>query len=355
MKVKRANASIMTIYKEDSYTLETLPETINYNQFYCYSTYSGKIFIGTIIGKSALRPYYKYEINERTYEIYEKDAFSEEKNNIAIRDTNLLAFLNYQDFLKSYNDYVKSKEVKKKVQRKRVIRYMVNTETFECKTTTIEKPYYRNKLFDTKDEAITYATKGLKRLAKKAESLTKTMSEQLKLLSQSLSKESYAYINCYGVSLEKYLEEMMAKPSNLKEGDTLAKINYAQYKNFNTKVIDKDYSTTVKSIVSPGNVVLLSDNTLLYEGECKAYCVPLLVKAEAVNTVMVLLKKSSTRKIIEQLERELLSLEKIAKYAKEYVPFKKNAVTPLYFSVGYIADIAKDVEDFIKDNNLKNG
>ena len=55
-KVKRT--STMTICKEDSYTLETLPETINYNQFYCYSTYSGKIYIGTIIGKSALRPYF---------------------------------------------------------------------------------------------------------------------------------------------------------------------------------------------------------------------------------------------------------------------------------------------------------
>lgn len=348
------HSSTMTIYKEDSYTLETVPKVIYYNEFYCYSTYSGKIFIGTIIGKSALRPYYKYEINERTFDVCENEAFSEEKTSIDIRDTNFRCFLNYKDFVDAYNEYLMAIEAKKTVRKKKVTRYMVNTETFECRTTTMEKPYYRYKLFDTKDKATTYATNGLKRLAKKADSLTKTMSEQLKLLSQSLSKESYAYINCYGVSLEKYLEEMMAKPSNLKEGDTLAKINFARYKYFNIRVIDKGYSTTVKSFVNPGTV-LLSDNTLLYEAECKAYCVPLLVKAEAVNTVMVLLKKSSIRKIIEQLERELLSLEKLAKYAKEYVPFKKNAVTPPCFSIVYRTDITKDVEDFITDNNLRNG
>jgi hypothetical protein len=351
-KVKRI--STMTIYKEDSYTLETVPETIDYNQFYCYSTYSGKIYIGTILGKSALKPYYKYIINERPFEVYEKEAFSEEKTSIDIRDTNFRCFLNYKDFVDAYNEYLMAIEAKKTVRKKKATRYMVQTETFQCKTTTMEKPYYRNKLFDTKEEAVEYATKGLKRLIKKTEKYSKTLNELYDVLSKSL-KNGYAYLNCYGVSLDKYLEEMMAKPSNLKEGDTLAKIDFSYHKNFTTRKIDKDYLTQVKNFVNP-STILLSDNTLLYESECKSYSVPLLIKAEAVNKVTLLLKKASTRKVIEYIDREINALEKVHEYAGKYVPYKKGCqYSPVYFSEGYVTSLIKDVEDFIKDNNLKNG
>ena len=351
-KVKRI--STMTIYKEDSYTLETVPETIDYNQFYCYSTYSGKIYIGTILGKSALKPYFKYIINERPFEVYEKDAFSEEKTSIDIRDTNFRCFLNYKDFVDAYNEYLMAIEAKKTVRKKKVTRYMVQTETFQCKTTTMEKPYYRNKLFDTKEEAVEYATKGLKRLIKKTEKYSKTLNELYDVLSKSL-KNGYAYLNCYGVSLDKYLEEMMAKPSNLKEGDTLAKIDFSYHKNFTTRKIDKDYLTQVKNFVNP-STILLSDNTLLYESECKSYSVPLLIKAEAVNKVALLLKKASTRKVIEYIDREINALEKVHEYAGRYVPYKKGCqYSPVYFSEGYATSLIKDIEDFIKDNNLKNG
>lgn len=353
-KNKRINTSTMTIYKEDSYTLETLPETINNSQFYCYSTYSGKIYIGTNLGKSALRPYYKYLINERPFEIYEKEAFSEEKTSIDIRDTNFRCFLNYKDLVDAYNEYLMAIETKKTVRKKKVTRYMVHTETFQCKTTTMEKPYYRNKLFDTKEEAVEYATKGLKRLIKKTEKYSKTLNELYDILSKS-PKDGYAYFDCYGASLDKYLQEMMAKPSSLKEGDTLAKIDFSFYKNFTTTVIDKDYLTQVKSFVNP-STILLSDNTLLYESECKPYSVPLLIKTEAVNKVALLLKKTSIKKVIGYIDREISALEKVHEYAGRYVPYKKGCqYSPVYFSESYVTSLIKDVEDFIKNNNLRNG
>ena len=342
---------IINTQEEIVYTLETLPNTISYNQFYCYSSFSGKIYIGTIIGKSAILPYYKYDINGRTFDVYEKDTFSETKTEIKIRDTNFICFKNYDDLVASYNDYLKSIEKKKKTRCEKVTYYLVNTETFFCRTTTVKTGRYNNKLFDNKADAVAYATRGLKRLSKKLEKLINTMNAQREVLLKATSTK-YSYIGYYGSSLGAYLEEIKATPKNIKKGDTLVKIDYIRYKHFNTRKLIKDFSVEVKGFITP-EVAMLSDSTLLIDRECRSCSAPMFIKEESAKTADSLLKKAALKTVIEHVERELKNLGALAKYVNEYAPFKKVYSDP-YFSKEYENEMVKDFDDFIRVNNLIN-
>lgn len=338
--------------EENVYTLETLPKTIYNNEFYCYSSFSGKIYIGTILGKSAIMPYYKYDITGRTFDVYEKDAFSETKTEIKLRDTNFICFKNYNDLVASYNDYLKGIEEKKKTSRKKRTYYLVDTKTFLCRTTTVETGRYNNKLFDNKADAVAYATKGLKRLSKKLEKLIKTMNAQREILSKA-ARTNYSYIGYYGNSLGTYLQEIMATPKNIKKGDILVKIDYIRYKRFNTRELIKDFSVEVKDFITP-EVAMLSDNTLLINRECRSYSAPMFIKEESAKTAESLLKKTALKTVIELVERELKSLGALTKYVNEYTPFKKG-YSYIYFGEKYENEMVKDLDDFIRVNNLNNG
>lgn len=348
--MRRIHRNKRTVEALGGISFENVPKDINYNEFYCYSTKTGVIFIGTVIGKSAMTLDFRYSINGFTHYLRENEAFSEDRHRVEIRNANYVCFQNYDDFAEEYNKYLKEQE-ENKIKRKKTTKYLVNIESFLCNTTTSDTVGYRQKAFDSKKDATEYANKGLKRLQKKVEKYLPELIRQDKILDEAIKKVSYAYVDCYGVSVDKYLSEMMVSPLCLKEGDMLAKVGYTKYNSFSLNNVDKDYSTTVKGFKNP-EAALLSDNTLLFQSECRKYSIPMFIKAEAADTAQKVLLKNNIRRVKGYAEEKIKYLNKLAKYAKEYVPFKKYDSMYMYFYEKHIVEIIKDIDAFIEDNNL---
>ena len=105
MKHKRLKKDMNTVVKP--YTLETVPETIGINQFYCYNTRNGAIFIGDILGKSAIYSQNVYCINGTIFKTY--NGFEGNTRTMTL-DRKFECFLDYQRFVKAYNAYLLTKE-----------------------------------------------------------------------------------------------------------------------------------------------------------------------------------------------------------------------------------------------------
>ena len=336
--------------EEKVYTLETLPKTINESQFYCFSSNTGNIFIGSIIGKSAMTSYYIFEVNGRFHRINETNIFSKDIRIIYLPNTKLACFQTYDDFIKQYNIYLGEIEKKKKKSRNRTVRYAVDTSNFECKKTTAEKPFYYTKFFDTKEDAINYANKGLKRMAKKITKFIETFNKQKEIL-KGLANKNYSYLDYNNSSrLEDYLKEIMKTPRNSEVGDILTKIDNKRYKSFSVRIINEIYSAMVTGFIGP-DIATLNDGTLLIHSECNSFSTPLFIKQEKASATMLMLKRAEINKIIRIIDSRIVSLAQALKYANEYKPFGKNNPTYFYYKEQYNNELTESVEAFIKDNS----
>ena len=207
------------------YTIDTVPEVINYNQFYCYCKITGKIAIGTpnltFIPcpniKSATSGYMLYDVNGITYEEYQKNT---DEKSFTI-DRKFLCFNNYEDFVSFYKEKQKSKKASYGKKR-----YAVDKDIFYATETKAKITPYNCVEFFSKEEAVDYANKGLAKLRKE---VAKHIEKLKKILIEYLEKEVELRETLKEYTDDKYMELFIAKPSNLKENDIITKLKRKDY------------------------------------------------------------------------------------------------------------------------------
>ena len=320
------------------YTLETLPEVINYNQFYCYHKASGKIAIGTIIGKSATSGYMLYEVNGITYEEYQKNA---DKKSFTI-DRKFLCFNNYEDFVSFYKKHMIEKQKSKKASYGKK-RYIVDKNIFYTTETKAKITPYNCVEFFSKEEAVDYANKGLVKLRKE---VAKHIEKLKKILIEYLEKEVALRKTLCELTDAEYMESFIAKPSNLKENDIITKLKRKDYFSFTTLEVDEENTTIrVKGFIKP-DIVQLSDNTILIERECCSISWPTFIKYACINKATIILKRRTLKREIQRIKYEIDNLEEVKKFADNYKPLAKS--TWIYFRNNETKKDIKDWEEYIK-------
>lgn len=231
----------------NTYTLETVPVEINANQFYCFNDKTGEIMIGNIIGKSATSNKYLYVINDKQYFLPSWQCFDEKHQKIPLSG-NLFCFLNYQDFIKVYYEYLDKKN-QKRINNNSKKKYAVDKRTSTCLTTTVNSKHYI--YFDTKKEAIDYSNK-------KVDALITNIKNYIAKLEKLKSKFEEYKIPTFRENIKGFI----VTPHELKENDVLAQLELIDAKSETIINVKKDFIVTVKGFVSP-NIAKLSDGTIL--------------------------------------------------------------------------------------------
>ena len=336
--------------ENNKYTLENLPVELCYNQCYCFNNKTGEISIGEIIGRSALSSITTYRINGNILQSYQN---LDERECVEVKKLNstfFSLFLHYQDFLKFYTEYISKKEKKKKERTK--AKYAVDTETFFCKKTASSFGRGILKKFDSKEEAIAYATSGLEKLLNQAIKLI----EEYKKVSSIVSKE-YTKVICDIIDLcnthdvKRYVHgELVTRPEKLKENDVLFKVVYDEnYKEIRVYKIAPGSETSVKGFVSP-YIAKLSNGEVLINSECcKSYYPPFMAKYEDIDKVMLANKYCALDQITYTIDANLRKLNQMLEYAKSYKPLSKSkySVSP-YFGKPYMIKQLNEIKMYIK-------
>lgn len=326
----------MNTETNNEYTLENLPTTITEDQFYCYSTKTGKIILGEVIGISAITKKMHYKIFGRTYERY---GWFENGVNM-FTENGFKFFPNYQEFIKSYNEYLLSK-VKKRNTNK--TRYIVSKVQFSCKMTKASFTPYNSVEFDNKKDAIDYANKGLAKIKKEA---NKFYEELIKLKDELKQIRANALKIDYGLVSVAYPEITPASPYSIKENDILTKIDLRKFKKLSYLDVDDNYIVSVKYFDSPG-VARLSDNTIFIVGENnRSY--PRLIQYSQAKKAKKRCKNKAINRIIEETEWEIKNLIRLLVFVEEYKPFKNYSKTIPYYNSKSTKDIIDDLKEIVK-------
>ena len=220
--------------------LGDIPEKLEDNQFYCFNKKNGEITIGEVIGVSVTSNWAMYKLGAR--EIKLNHVFSEYTRSFKINNDET-AFKDYQDLLDAYAKYAEKKV--KKAAASRITRYVVNKETFVCRQTRGAYISWNEKTFDTKQEAIAYADKGLASLGKKVAKYLATFNDLRKQLSE-LMPDPHSYKSIVqNDDNEDAMFKIMATPYNLTEKDFIGRIIYKQYKTQSLQTVDETYMVKV--------------------------------------------------------------------------------------------------------------
>ena len=320
--------------KNNTYILETLPTEINHNQFYCFNESNGKIMIGNIIGKSALKDQQLYEVDNVTYLVPDYLALDESIQTTKLRD-GTQCFLYYQDFLKEYTEYRCNKKAKTTSLK---VKYIVDKRTLQAEATKAKETLSIYKAFDTKKEAKAYVDKRLPLRIKVIENAVK----ELKDIKEKIEK--------YKPTTSKTkLDEFRVMPSILKENDLLTKYAVKTLTNSTSGwYVKEDFMVSVKGFIKP-EIAKLSDGTLLIENECKCYRENTFIKYDAIDKVKKVLKNVNSIYLANNVNGLLSGMENTLKFYKDYTPFE----TPFKYIT--ITMTGKQIKQQIEDykNTLK--
>ena len=334
--------------ENNKYTLENLPVELYYNQCYCFNNHTGEISIGEIVGHSALSSITTYNINGRIIKSHQ--SLDKWQNNIKkLSSTPFSLFLNYQDFVKFYTEYIAKKEKAKKTRIK--ARYEVDTETFFCKKTASAWTHGVVKEFDSKEEAVNYATKGLEKLLSQVTKLIEEYKNVLDVISKEYKSVNSDIVNVFDThEVKTYMNyKLIATPEKLKENDVVFKVVYDEnYKEIKVYKIAPDSETSVKGFVSP-YIAKLSNGEVLINSEClKSYYPPFMAKYEDMDKVILANKFCVLDQIKSAIDRELHSLNRILEYAKIYKPLSKSFSSSPYFGKAYRVKKLNEIKKYIK-------
>lgn len=324
------------------YTLDTVPEDIGINQFYCYNTRNGAIFIGDILGKSAVSSYTMYSVNGVIYKTC-CGFFGNARTMILERK--LKCFLDYKRFAKAYAEYLTSKEKAKKTRK---TRYIVDKSTFYCKQTRAASVPYGFKEFSSKDDAATYAYNGLQKLKALVPKCLKEYRELQVILEHEITNLRKVYHELFGCQMTDYsqLVKAQVKPSTIKENDILIKLNTKYYGNtLSVEEIDEDFTVSVKGFIRP-NIAKLSNGTVLIEGECN-YSYPFLFHYADKDKLAIRTKLRNARYILNIVESDIKNIEASEKYVFSYMPFD-NSLRPAYFDMNYKKKTLQDIKEYMQ-------
>lgn len=340
MKHKKLKKEMNTTVKP--YTLDTVPEDIGINQFYCYNTRNGAIFIGDILGKSATYSQNVYCINGAIFKTH--DGFEGNFRTMTL-ERKLKCFLDYKRFFNSYSEYLTNKEKNRKTRK---TKYVVDKNTFYCKQTRAASIPYGYKEFSTKDDAATYAYNGLQKL----KTLVPKYLKEFRELEVILNNEIRKIRNDYGKIVENtttdfsQLIKAQVKPSKLKENDILIKLNTKQYgQTLSIEEVDEDFAVSVKGFIRPG-IAKLSNCTVLIEGECN-YSYPFFFHYADKDKLAIRTKLRNARYILNIVENDIKNIESSEKYVFSYKPFEAT-FRPAYFDINYKKKALQDIKDYVK-------
>ena len=338
--MKKAVSSRNTIKVDNSYKFEDVPVSISCDQFYCYNKRNGKIYIGTIIGASAIYSYEVYlSIDGVTHKTSTKFALNENKTITLNRQFE--CFLIYQDFVRAYSEYA---DKKKKEKSLRTTKYLVDKRTFHCRKTTAP---YRSGIevqFATQKEAEEYSLNGLKKLQKEVPVILRKY-EEIKERIRSIKR---LLVLKYGEDIiersqRTFLSSLQPNINDLKPDDTLFKVEYKQYKHNGIEKINDEYSVTVKGFVKPG-LAKLSDGTILVGSEInRSY--PLFFLESQRALIERIIKYIALNRLESSLKYDVQDAERAVKYASKYVPFSRQP--NVYFDKAYKKESIKGIEEIL--------
>jgi len=323
------------------YTLDTVPEDIGINQFYCYNTRNGAIIIGEILGKSAIYSQNVYIISGIMYKTY--DGFESNIRTMTLGHK-FKCFLDYQRFVKAYSEYLANKEKTKKTRK---TRYIVDKNTFYCRQTCAASTPYSCKEFSSKDDAETYAYNGLQKLKALIPKCLKEYRELQVILEHEITNLRKVYHELFGCQTTDYLlVKAQVMPSTIKENDILIKLNTKQYGNtLSIEEIDEDFTVSVKGFIKP-NIAKLSNGTVLIEGECN-YSHPLFFHYADKDKLTIITKLRNAKCILDIVESNIRNIEYSEKYVFSYMPFD-NSLRPVYFNMNYKKKALQDIKDYMQ-------
>lgn len=327
---------------EKTLTLETLPKELGPNQFYCYSSKKGIIYIGEVIGKSSLseRSIWVFINGEmlRTSQLEPK--FTVYTN---IANNCFVCFMRYDDFIKNYNSFLESKVKKNKTKGERRTKYIVDKETFICKKTMDASIPDRCKVFDNMEDAVNYSIKNLAR--------ANTFCEKYLEIAKNLNgeiKKMYTYpTKSYTVIGE--LSRMQPEIKSLSVGTNLIKI-CNEYGRPNIPMLRIDNSLTVTDVTS--HFVRLSDGSIITKTEYPKTYAPFLLITSGAKTVNQLIKAYNLGVMLDTLKTVIDNLERMLRHASSYKPLSKTDYY-IYFNKdsikGKIERISKYIESLQSD------
>ena len=324
------------------YTLDTVPEDIGINQFYCYDRRNGTIFIGDILGKSAVSPYTMYSVNGV---IYKTCVGFEENARTMILGFKLKCFLDYKCFAKAYAEYLTSHKQTKKTRK---TRYLVHKNTLYCKQTRAASVEYGFKEFSSKEDAEAYAYNGLKKLKVLVPKFLKEYRELQAILEYEITNLKKVYHELFDSQMTDYsqLVKAQVKPSTIKENDILIKLDKKRYGNaLSIDEIDEDFTVSVKSFIKP-NIAKLSNGTVLIEEECN-HSYPFFFHYADKDKLAIETKMRNARYIFNIVESEIISIEDSEKYVFSYTPFN-NSFKPYFFNINYCKEVLQDIKGYMQ-------
>lgn len=317
-------------------TIDNVPEVIDFNQFYVFFKKTGKIAIGTTIGKSAITNIIHYEINGVEYHLHQSSALSTNNPITTFESNKVIGYLYKKDLDKAYEEYMVKKEKNKKQYK---THYIVFKDTYICKATKSTK-WYNVKSFDNKEDAVNYANKGLAKTNKAIKQYIETF-KKLKAILEEINKE----MKVNDTTIYNYI----VKPSVLNVNDLLVKIETKRYSSaVYSEIIKEDGVVTVKGFVTP-QIANLSNGTILIESECNSY--DGFIKYENKDEVKKRMFANTVKLLIKDVQREIESLERIGNFLEKYVPLVTKVGT-LYFSQRYTKKLMEGIKEFLKDNNI---
>lgn len=332
--------------------LGDIPEKLEDDQFYCFNKKNGEITIGEVIGVSVTSNWAMYKIGTREIKI--SHVFSEYTRSFKINNDETV-FKDYQDLLDAYGKYAEKKV--KKASTSRITRYVVNKETFLCKQTRSAYISFNEKAFDTKQEAIAYADKGLASLAKKVAKYFATFNDLKKQLTE-LNQDLYYAKNGVVYSLKGVEEKddallsIMATPKNLTEKDYIGRIIYKHYRTETLPTVDESYIVTPSKRIGP-EIIKLSDGTLLAQLDCRPYASPMLFKYHYLQKAKDICKLRCIKRVIKDIDYRLDDLKRLEKHVQNYHPFMSNYGASPYFCEKWMKEMIEDTQEILKD--LKKG
>lgn len=318
-------------------TIDNVPEVIDINQFYVFFKKTGKIAIGTTIGKSATTDFTYYEINGVKYRLHQSSELSTDNPITTFENNKVIGYLYKKDLDKAYEEYMVKKEKNKKQYK---THYIVYEDTYICKATKSTKWHYNVKSFDNKEDAVNYANKGLAKTNKAIKQYIETF-KKLKAILEEINKE----INVNDTTISPYI----VKPSVLNVNDLLIKIEKKRYNSVvYSEIIKEDGVVTVKGFVTP-QIAKLSNGTVLIEHECNSYNG--FVKYENKNAVEKIMFDRIVKRLIKNIQHQIELLEVTGKFLEKYVPLVTRTKT-LCFSQRYAKELMEGTTEFLKDNNI---
>lgn len=317
---------------ESSCIIESLPITIESNQFYYYNKKTGDVGVGDIVGKSALSIKTVLRIGEAKFITSYNLGDSNTYQRPITLDKNFRCFFRYQDFINEYTRFKGEQAAIKAERSHRPVRYIVDKNSYFCRKRYGKSIPYNFKEFNNKEEALEYSNKGLSKLKNFVKKYLPLFRE-LKISVENAKTEIFRDLRIdevYGLRIY----DFRPKFEKIKIGDTLFKIETRNINNsFYYQAIVSKFSVSVSEYIGR-DMMKLSDGTLLLKSENYGS----LFNINAKDKIEKILIKANLEKLSETLKSTLNNLEKIEKYCEIYNPLISR-VENVYVNRDYFVNL----------------